>query len=163
MSAIQIRSMRIGDYNAVISLWERIEGISKRSADSRENICRYLDRNPDLSLVAIDGDHIIGTVLVGHDGRRAYIYHLAVKPSYRRQGIAAQIEAEIVHRLKAIGIEKSFIWVFGEVIEVHVAGVAFVPHAGNADLGLVHVFSCHAGAKKHGLRSALRFGLGYRF
>ena len=48
----------------------------------------------------------------------------------------------------------------GEVEQVHVAGVAFVPDAGDADLGLVHVGLGEAGGVEHGLRRALRFWLG---
>ena len=47
----------------------------------------------------------------------------------------------------------------GQIQQVHVAGVSLVPHAGDADLGFVHVGFGHAGAVEHGLRSTLRFGL----
>ena len=43
--------------------------------------------------------------------------------------------------------------------EVHVAGVALVPHAGDADLRLLHVGFGQAGAIEHGLRGPLAFGL----
>ena len=48
---------------------------------------------------------------------------------------------------------------FGEHVEVHVARVALVPDAGDADLGLVHVGLGQAGAVEHGLRGALGLGL----
>ena len=47
-----------------------------------------------------------------------------------------------------------------QVEQVHVAGVAFVPDAGDADLGLVHVLLGQAGAVEHRLGGALGFGLG---
>ena len=53
-----------------------------------------------------------------------------------------------------------FLHLGSQVAEVHVAGVALVPHAGDADLRLVHVVVGHAGAVEHGLRGTLRFGLG---
>ena len=46
-----------------------------------------------------------------------------------------------------------------EVQQVHVARVALEPHAGDADLRLLHVVFGHAGGVEHGLRRALRFGL----
>src|SRR5262249_43807589 len=50
---------------------------------------------------------------------------------------------------------------FGRELEqVHVAGVAVVPDAGDADLRLAHVLGGEAGTVEHGLRGALRFGLG---
>ena len=52
----------------------------------------------------------------------------------------------------------SFTW-SASVVEVHVAGVALVPDAGDADLRLLHVVFGQAGAIEHGLAGALRFGL----
>ncbi len=53
----------------------------------------------------------------------------------------------------------AFLHLVGEVVQVHVAGVALVPDAGDADLGLVHVLFGQAGAVEHGLRGPLRLGL----
>ena len=44
-------------------------------------------------------------------------------------------------------------------MQVHVAGVALVPDAGDADLRLVHVLVGQAGGVEHRLRGALRLGL----
>ncbi len=58
------------------------------------------------------------------------------------------------------GGDDPFLHPLGEGVEVHVAGVAFVPDAGDADLRLLHVFVGHAGAIEHGLAGALALGLG---
>lgn len=63
------------------------EGIGLSNADSQENIAGFLERNPNLSFVAVANGKIIGTVLCGHDGRRGYIYHVMVSDAYRNQGI----------------------------------------------------------------------------
>ena len=47
-----------------------------------------------------------------------------------------------------------------ERVEVHVAGVALVPHGGDAHLRLVEIGRLQAGAEQHGLGGALRAGLG---
>ena len=47
----------------------------------------------------------------------------------------------------------------GQVVEVHIAGVALPPDAGDADLGLLHVFGRQPGAIQHGLGRALGAGL----
>ena len=44
-------------------------------------------------------------------------------------------------------------------VQVHVAGVALVPHAHDAHLGLVEVGGLETGAEEHRLRGALRAGL----
>ncbi|MFS1430561.1 GNAT family N-acetyltransferase, partial [Vibrio splendidus] len=75
---VNIREMAISDYDSVIALWCQTEGMSIRDADSKESIASYLDRNPGLSFVAESNNEIIGAVLVGTDGRRGYLQHLAV-------------------------------------------------------------------------------------
>ena len=58
-----------------------------------------------------------------------------------------------------VGFLDAIVNQFGEVVEVHVAGVAFPPDRGDADLGLDHVAFFQAGGEEHGLRRSLRFGL----
>ncbi|MBK5108784.1 MAG: GNAT family N-acetyltransferase [Anaerolineales bacterium] len=43
--------------------------------------------DPDLFLVVEHRGKIIGTVMGGYDGRRGFVYQLAVQEDYRRQGI----------------------------------------------------------------------------
>ena len=64
---------------------------------------------------------LVGVILVGNDGRRGYIYHTAVHPQYRRQGIAAQLVETAMQALKQLGICKCALVVF----ERNEAGNAF--------------------------------------
>ena len=50
-------------------------------------------------------------------------------------------------------------YLFGQLIEVHVACVALVPDAGDADLGLVHVGFGHTHAVEHSLGRTLALDL----
>nr|WP_216617380.1 GNAT family N-acetyltransferase [Vibrio coralliilyticus] len=106
--------MAIEDYDAVIRLWLQTEGMSVRDADSRENIALYLDRNPDLSFVAISESNIIGAVLVGTDGRRGYLQHLAVLPQFRGQRIGYQLISQSINALANIGIPKTHLFVYDD-------------------------------------------------
>ncbi|KFI11810.1 GNAT family N-acetyltransferase [Vibrio coralliilyticus] len=111
---VTIRPMAIEDYDAVIRLWLQTEGMSVRDADSRENIALYLDRNPDLSFVAISESNIIGAVLVGTDGRRGYLQHLAVLPQFRGQRIGYQLISQSINALANIGIPKTHLFVYDD-------------------------------------------------
>ncbi|MFN3015890.1 GNAT family N-acetyltransferase [Vibrio coralliilyticus] len=111
---VTIRPMAIEDYDAVIRLWLQTEGMSVRDADSRENIALYLDRNPDLSFVAISEGNIIGAVLVGTDGRRGYLQHLAVLPQFRGQRIGYQLISQSINALAKIGIPKTHLFVYDD-------------------------------------------------
>ena len=107
MENIEIRPMVNGDYDNVRNLWLSIRGFGIRSIDdSREDIERFLERNPTTSVVACDEERIVGSILCGHDGRQASFYHVCVKKSYRRQGIATQMVIYCMNELKKMKINK---------------------------------------------------------
>jgi ribosomal protein S18 acetylase RimI-like enzyme len=71
----------------VTVLWKKTPGIELNESDTPEAISTYLERNPGLSHVARIGRRIVGAALCGHDGRRGWIYHLAVAEDAQRRGI----------------------------------------------------------------------------
>lgn len=104
--------MTMDDYAVVLDLWQRTEGVGTTDSDSPEGTAQYLARNPDMSLVARDGERCVGAVLCGHDGRRGYLHHLAVDAAYRELGIGRTLVEMCMERLRAAGIEKCNIWVY---------------------------------------------------
>lgn len=103
---MDIREFDWDDYDAVYALWERLHMV-KPAIDSRVALAGCLERNPGLFLVAVASDgHPAGTVLGTFDGRRGYLYHVAVDPAYRRQGIGRALITEIMQRLRARGAVK---------------------------------------------------------
>jgi ribosomal protein S18 acetylase RimI-like enzyme len=108
---MEIREFRIEDYDAAVELWKRVEGLDVAEGDDRENIKRFLKQNAGLSRVATDGSIIVGAVLCGHDGRRGYIYHLAVDPKYQGRGVGKRLIDECLAGLKRVGLERANILV----------------------------------------------------
>ena len=79
MENIQIRTMRVTDYEKVYALWMSCKNMGFNDIDdSKEGISRFLERNPNTSFVAMENDELLGIILGGHDGRRGYIYHMSV-------------------------------------------------------------------------------------
>ncbi len=111
---IHLREMTIDNYDAVYAVWQNSEGIGLSDADSKEGIKRFLERNPGLSYIALDGDHVVGAALCGHDGRRGYIHHLAVVHTHRRQGIGRSLVSRCMFSLMQIGISKCHLFVFDQ-------------------------------------------------
>ncbi|HSN93960.1 MAG TPA: GNAT family N-acetyltransferase [Anaerolineaceae bacterium] len=113
MANLSIRIMQIEDYEAVSQLWGSIQGMGMRSLDdSQDGISKFLKRNPNTCFVAeIDG-RIVGVILSGHDGRRGYIYHAAILPLLRGQGIGKDLLNHVITALKAEGIHKAGLLVF---------------------------------------------------
>ena len=63
-------------------------------------------RDPDLFLVAVEGDRVIGTVMGGYDGHRGWIYSMAVDESQRHRGVGSVLMGEIENSLRALGCLK---------------------------------------------------------
>lgn len=113
-----IRRMQAGDYEEVHKLWLSCDGVGLNEMDdSRDGIERFLLRNPDTCFVAERDGRITGVILAGNDGRRAYIYHLAVDREYRGNGIATKLVDAVVNALKLLGIQKAALVVFEDNAE----------------------------------------------
>jgi ribosomal protein S18 acetylase RimI-like enzyme len=111
--------MRIEDYDDFIALMKNTDGVTFRDADSRESTQRYLLRNPGLSFVALEGKHVVGCIMSGHDGRRGYLQHLVVLPTHRKRGIASRLVESCLDGLARLGIQKSHIDVLQENHSAH--------------------------------------------
>ena len=110
---MNIREMTESVDDQVYRLWLSCVGMGLNDLDdSKEGIARFLQRNPQTCLVAVENQTIIGAILVGSDGRRAYIYHTAVHPNYRRRGIARQLVEAVLTVLDDLKIHKVALVVF---------------------------------------------------
>lgn len=123
---VTIRPMTLEDYDAVYALWQNSEGVGLGRADTREAIERYLLRNPGMSFTAWDGSELVGAALAGHDGRRGYLHHMAVRPSHRQQGIGRALTTRCEQALLAAGIDRAHLFVFTQ----NTGGQAFWQQAG---------------------------------
>ena len=112
-----LRSASTADHPRLIALWERTPGIQLRRDDEFEPFAAYLARNPDLSLVLEAEGALIGSLLVGHDGRRGYLQHLVVDAPYRGHGLARRMLDEALARLARLGIGKSHVFVLRDAPE----------------------------------------------
>jgi len=72
-------------YDKVIELWRKA-GISVSSSDTKEELEKMHQRNPQLFLLGVLKEKIMGVVMGGYDGRRRYIHHLAIDPKYQEKG-----------------------------------------------------------------------------
>src|SRR5262245_47111487 len=108
---IAIRLFEPGDIPAALALWAASEGLGRGPGDNPAGVARFLARNPGLSWVAVDGDTLVGAVLGADDGRRGYVYHLAVAPDYRRQGLAKELMEKSLASLRAAGLGRCLITV----------------------------------------------------
>ncbi|AYN23711.1 N-acetyltransferase GCN5 [Bifidobacterium animalis subsp. animalis MCC 1489] len=108
-----IRPMTIDDYDAVYACWMTCAGMGLNTIDdSRDGIAKYLARNPTTCFVDERDGRITGVIIAGHDGRRGYIYHTAISPDHRHQGIGTALVEAALHALTDEGIAKVALVVF---------------------------------------------------
>jgi ribosomal protein S18 acetylase RimI-like enzyme len=113
MTSICIREFSYpDDYLYAVQLWESIEkGIHVGPSDAPAEIEKKLQRDPDLFLVAEAEGDLIGTVIGGYDGRRGFIYHLAVSQAHRGKGIGGRLMDEVEGRLRSKGCLRCYLFV----------------------------------------------------
>lgn len=110
---MNLRPMTIADYDQVWALWMSCRNMGFNDLDdSRAGIDRLLRRNPDTCFVAEEGGTLAGVILAGQDGRRGYIYHMAVAEGWRRRGVGAALAERCLAALRADGINKVALLVF---------------------------------------------------
>ena len=122
-----VRDFLMEDYDAAYALWQSSEGIGLSAADSRENIALFLRQNPGLSFVAVPvglpsdavsgGGPVLGALLASCDGRRGFLYHLAVAPASRGRGIGKALVERSLAGLAARGMRKCHIFVAASNLE----------------------------------------------
>lgn len=109
---ISYKELVKSDYVSSFSLWKKTEGMSITKSDTLEAFDLFLESNPGLSFGAFYEDKLIATLLCGTDGRRGYIYHIAVEKEYRKKNIGSKLVSLSIEALKKKGIEKCHIFVF---------------------------------------------------
>lgn len=106
----ELGELTVSDYEAALALWNACPGVN--ASETLEEFSRTLSRNPGLSLAARADGQLIGAVLACHDGRRGYLYHLAVEPAYRKRGIARAMVERCLEALAREGIARCSIHLF---------------------------------------------------
>ena len=97
-----IRVATLDDVPQVVDLWDRAAGPTRRAGRIPE-ARQLLERDPEALVIAVEGDEIVGTLIVGWDGWRCHLYRLAVEPAFRRRGIARALVDAARARAAAVG------------------------------------------------------------
>lgn len=117
--SIVIRGWRPADGDQLRRLWGELGMLSPSDDDA--SLASMAARNPGLLLVAAAGDELVGSALGGWDGRRGWIYHVAIAPDHQRQGIGRLLVARIEAGFRDLGCPKVNVMVLDENTE----GAAF--------------------------------------
>lgn len=101
------------DIPNALALWRACDGVGLSDADNPEALAHFLSRNADISGVveAADGE-LLAAALGGHDGRRGFLYHVAVRAEFRRQGLGRALVQNALTAMRSAGILKCHAMVF---------------------------------------------------
>jgi ribosomal protein S18 acetylase RimI-like enzyme len=123
--AVDVREFQAGDGAAVRAFW-RASGIRIRPGDDDGALAAFAERNPGLFLLALDDRGLAATALGGWDGRRGWLYHVAVRADERRHRLGGRLVGIIEQRLRDRGCPKVNLIVWDD----NTAAMAFWTAAG---------------------------------
>ena len=92
--------------SAVLGLWETSRSAASVTPDTVEAVEALLALPGSSLLLAVEGDEVVGTLVVGWDGWRGNMYRLAVREDFRRRGIASELVAAGHEHLRGVGARR---------------------------------------------------------
>lgn len=93
------------DAPAVVALWQAC-GLTRPWNDPVADFAQALAGTTSTVLIAGRGEALAGSIMVGFDGHRGWVYYLAVSPDFRRQGIGRTLMESAETWLRACGAPK---------------------------------------------------------
>lgn len=98
---MEIRNYRISDYREVREILEAGK-LFYEVCDSKKNLERKIQKEPDSILVAVDDGQVVGTTFIISDFI-PFIFRLAVHPNYRNRGIGMRLMQSAEQVLRETG------------------------------------------------------------
>ena len=102
---LAIADIRDADVATVIALWQAC-GLTRPWNDPTSDIALARREPHSTVLIGRDGDAIVATAMVGHDGHRGWVYYVATDPDRRAKGYGRAIMNAAEDWLRATGIAK---------------------------------------------------------
>lgn len=114
--------------NDAVALWHEV-GLTRPWNDPDADLRRAVEGPTSTVLAAVEHGTLLGTVMVGYDGHRGWVYYLAVDPQRRRAGTGRALMAAAEQWLRDRAVPKLNLMVRGTNRDV----VAFYEALGYTD------------------------------
>ena len=115
---LSIRPYREDDQEEVIKLWEKVFPNAPPHNNPARDIKTKREVQPEMFLVAIYDDQLVGTAMAGFDGHRGWVYYLGVDPDYQRRGIGTALMKRVEAKLVGLGCPKLNLQIRADSAEV---------------------------------------------
>ena len=103
--AVSFTSAEDGDVDEIIALWEKC-GLTRPHNDPGKDIAFARAGPASDVLVGRQGDRIVASVMVGHDGHRGAVYYVSTDPDAQGRGLGRQVMAAAEDWLRERGVWK---------------------------------------------------------
>jgi ribosomal protein S18 acetylase RimI-like enzyme len=87
---VDVQPLRPEQRAAAVALWHEA-GLTRPWNDPRADLERALAGPASTVLAVATDDELLGTVMLGHDGHRGWVYYLAVAGAWRRRGVGTAL------------------------------------------------------------------------
>lgn len=102
----QIVLMKAQDIPSMLKLWKKVKlSVSTAKRETIE-IKSMLEKNPTSCFIAVKDHQIIGSIFGAYNGRRGWIYHLAVHQKWQKKGLGAMLLKNAEKALLSLGVTK---------------------------------------------------------
>jgi ribosomal protein S18 acetylase RimI-like enzyme len=102
---MEIAPLPVELVETAIELWHAV-GLTRPWNDPLADLRRAMEGPASAVLAGLDGQMLLATALVGHDGHRGWVYYLAVRPESQRNAYGRQMMRACEEWLAARGIPK---------------------------------------------------------
>jgi ribosomal protein S18 acetylase RimI-like enzyme len=104
---VEVRELIESDAASVVALWSEA-GLTRPWNDAASDFQRAV-RGTTSAVLGLNHDNeLIGTVMVGHDGHRGWVYYLAVGKAHQREGIGTELmraAEEWLYKMGAVKVQ----------------------------------------------------------
>lgn len=100
-----IEELGAGDARAAVQLWDEA-GLTRPWNNPRDDFARAVGGTTSAVLGVRQDGLLVGSVMVGYDGHRGWVYYLSVLKSFRGQGFGRRLMTGAEGWLRARGAKK---------------------------------------------------------
>ena len=104
-------------YDDAIALWQAV-GLTRPWNDPVRDLEQAMSGPSSTVLAQVEDGRLLGTVMVGVDGHRGWIYYLAVAPEAQRTGLGRRLVQSAEEWVLARGIPKLMLMVRSSNTEI---------------------------------------------
>jgi GNAT superfamily N-acetyltransferase len=103
---IEIKPMMTADIPSVCTVWKQSGLVISDYEREQYELQTLMAANPTMCLIATAEKQIIGTIIGANNGRRVWIYHLAVLPDWQGKGVGSLLLSKVEEKATQQGATK---------------------------------------------------------